>query len=169
MPGWIVAYVRIVEAVGRRVGRASMYLVFVMMAVLFYSSGTKALKVPAIWTLDISEFLMVSYFLIGGAYSLQIDGHVRMDLLYGGWSPRTRTHWDTFTSFFMIFYLAVLLYGCVASTIYAFEFGERAFSAWRPYMWPVKCVMTFGILIMLLQTIATFLRDLAGALGKPLP
>ncbi|MBM3585039.1 MAG: TRAP transporter small permease subunit [Alphaproteobacteria bacterium] len=169
MPGWVVAYVRFVEPISRRVGRASMYLIFVMMAVLFYSSGTKALKVPAIWTLDVSEFLMVSYFLIGGAYALQIDGHVRMDLLYGSWSQRTKTRWDVMTSFFLVFYLGVLLYGSVASTIYAFEFGERAFSAWRPYMWPVKCVMTFGILLTLLQTIATFFRDLANALGKPLP
>lgn len=169
MPNWIVRYVRFVEPINRRVGRATMYLVFVMMAVLFYSSGTKALLLPAIWTLDVSQFLMVAYFLLGGAYSLQIDGHVRMDLLYGGWSRRTQSHWDTVTSAFMIFYLVVLLVGSVASTIYAFEFGERAFSAWRPYMWPIKCVMTFGILLMLLQAVATFFRDWAAARGRPLP
>lgn len=83
MPRWIGRFVRAVEGFNRRIGRATMYLVFVMMAVLFYSALSKDFLEPALWTFEFAQFLMVAYFLLGGAYSMQLDDHVRMDLVYG--------------------------------------------------------------------------------------
>ena len=56
MPRWIKSYVRIVEAVNYRIGRFAMYLLFVMMAILLWSSITKELANPAIWTLELAQF-----------------------------------------------------------------------------------------------------------------
>lgn len=168
MPNFIKAYVRIVDRINYRVGRATMYMIFGMVGVLFYSSVTKTFFTPSLWTYEFAQFLMVAFFLLGGAYSLQLSGHVRMDLLYGKMTPRTRNRWDTFTSLIMIAYLVMLLYGSLSSTYYAFEYGERSYSAWRPYMWPVKVTMAVGIFLMLLQAIAQFFKDLAAALGEPL-
>ena len=159
---------RYVELVNHKVGRFAMYLIFAMMGVLFYSSITKTFFLPALWTLEFAQFLMVAYFLLGGAYSIQLNGHVRMDLLYSRWSPRTKKGWDAFTSIFLVGYLILLLYGAISSTTYALEYSERSYSSWRPYMWPVKIVMTFGIILVLLQAIAEFFKDLAAAIGKPL-
>ena len=39
---------------------------------------------------------------------------------------------------------------------------------WSPVLWPIKIVMTFGVFLMLLQCIATFIKDLAIARGKPI-
>ena len=47
----IRAYVRVVDRVNRFVGRCAMYLIFVMLGVLLYSSLSKAVFTPAIWTL----------------------------------------------------------------------------------------------------------------------
>jgi len=145
-----------------------MYLVFVMIGVLFYSSVTKTFFFPALWTLEFAQFLMVAYFLLGGAYSVQIRGHVRMDLLYGNWPERTQYKWDVFTSIFLIAYLVILLYGSLSSLTYAIEYGERSYSSWRPYMWPVKTVMATGIFLMLLQAFSQLFKDLAAARGMPL-
>ena len=152
----------------RFIGRATMYMIFVMMGVLFYSSVSKAFFTPALWTFEIAQFLMVAYFLVGGAYSMQLNGHVRMDLLYGGRSERTKNWWDAVTALFMIAYLVGLLYGSISSTEYALFYGERSYSSWRPYMWPIKIIMMAGIILMLLQAIAQFFKDLAAARGKPL-
>ena len=79
---------------------------------------------------------------------MQLDGHVRMDLLYGAWSPRTRTWVDSFTIVFLLAYLVLLLYGGLSSTQYALEYGERSYSSWRPYMAPIKIVACIGIFLM---------------------
>jgi TRAP-type mannitol/chloroaromatic compound transport system permease small subunit len=145
-----------------------MYLIFLMIGVLFYSSVSKTFFHPALWTLEFAQFLMVAYFLLGGAYSVQLRGHVRMDLLYGAMTERRRHMWDIATSVFLISYIVALLYGAQSSLTYAFEYGERSYSSWRPYMWPIKTVMFTGIFLMLLQAISQLFKDIAAARGKPL-
>ena len=166
MPKAIQIYIRVVDAVSRVVGRAAMYSIFAMMAVLLYSAAAKAFWTPALWTLETAQFLMVAYFLAGGGYSMQLGSHVRMDLLYGRWRPKTRAAVDAATILFLIFYLVLLLYGGFSSTRYAIEYGERSYSSWAPPMAPIKIVMTCGVALMLLQAIATFFKDLAAALGS---
>lgn len=165
MPKAIVTYVRYVDAVNRVVGRFAMYLIFAMIGILFWSSISKAFFVPSLWTLEMAQFLMVAYYLLGGGYSMQLDSHVRMDLLYGRWSPKRKGFTDSITAFCLIFYLVLLLYGGFSSTEYALKYGETSYSSWSPYMAPVKLIMTFGIFLMLLQAIAFFFRDLAAARG----
>jgi TRAP-type mannitol/chloroaromatic compound transport system permease small subunit len=168
MPGFIKRYVEIVDRMNYLIGRATMFMIFLMIGVLFYSSVSKTFFHPALWTLEFAQFLMVSYFLLGGAYSIQLKGHVRMDLLYSQRSERTQYIWDTCTSIFMIAYLLMLLYGSLSSLTYSFEYWERSYSSWRPYMWPVKVVMTTGIILMLLQAVSQFFKDLAAARGSPI-
>ena len=168
MPKAIRLYVRYVEKVNRAIGRCAMYLIFAMLGVLLYSSFSKTVFLPAHWTLETAQFLMVAYYLLGGSYSMQLGDHVRMDLLYTSWKPRTRSLVDSITVLFLIFYLCLLLYGGYSSTSYAIQYGEQSYSAWAPYMAPVKVVMTFGVFMMLLQALATLFKDIAAARGEEL-
>jgi TRAP-type mannitol/chloroaromatic compound transport system permease small subunit len=168
MPSVIVSYVRFVDSLNRVIGRLAMLLVFVMIGILLYSSITKAFFLPSLWTLEMAQFTMVAYYLLGGGYSMQLDSHVRMDLLYGRWSPKTRAVVDVFTILFLLFYLVLLLYGGVSSTDYALQYGEESYSAWAPRMAPIKIVMCVGIVLMLLQAVAVFFKDLAQAVGRPI-
>ena len=168
MPNAIRTYVHRVDAVNRRVGRFAMYLVFAMAAILLWSSISKTFFLPSLWTLEMAQFTMVAYYLLGGAWSMQLGNHVRMDLVYGAWSPRTRTWVDAFTIVFLLAYLVLLLYGGFSSTHYALEYGERSYSSWRPYMAPIKIVACIGILLMLLQAFAVLFRDIAKLRGEDL-
>lgn len=160
MPEAIRSYVRIVEAINYRVGRFAMYLIFALMGILFYSAISKTFFLPAQWTLEMAQFTMVAYYILGGPYSMQLDAHVRMDLVYGTWSPRTKAAVDSFTILFLIFYLGILLYGGFSSTSYALKYGEQSYSAWAPYMAPIKIIMCVGIFLMILQALAVLFRDL---------
>ncbi|MDD1780893.1 TRAP transporter small permease subunit [Enterovibrio sp. ZSDZ35] len=161
LPSSLAAYVRFVESINYYVGRFAMYLIFVMLGILIYSSITKTFFLPSLWTLEMAQFIMVAYYMLGGPYSMQLNSHVRMDLLYGSWKPRTKTLVDCVTILFLIVYLAVLLYGGLSSTSYALEYGERSYSAWRPYMAPIKVTMCIAIFLMLLQATAVLLKDIA--------
>lgn len=169
MPRWMIAYVRAVEALNYRVGRAAMYLLFVIMGILIWSSLTKIAKVPAIWTLEMAQFTLVAYYLLGAPYSLQLGANVRMDLLYARWSPRGQAIWDVFTVFALLFYLGVMLYGAVDSTAYSLAMNERSPTAWRPYLWPIKLVICVAFVLMILQALAYLVRDLAIIRGAPIP
>ena len=166
MPRFIVRYVRLVDWLNYGIGRFAMYLLFVLMGVLLWSTLTKMFATPALWTLEMAQFTMVAYYMLGGPYSMQMGSNVLMDLFYGGWSDRTRAAFDALTIFALMFYLGVLLYGGIDSTIYALSYGERSPSAWRPYIAPVKIISCIGITLMLLQCTAIFFRDVAKLRGE---
>ncbi len=169
MPKAIKTYVHYVDAINRRLGRLVMWMIFVMMGVLVYSSVSRTFfDVPLIWVVEVAQMTMAAYYLLGGGYSMQLDSHVRMDLLYGSWSPKTRALVDAITSLGLIFYVTILLYGGISSTQYAIEYNQKNYSVWAPPMAPIKVVMTVGIALMLLQVISTFFKDWAAARGEHL-
>ena len=167
MPKVIRAYVRYVDALNRLVGNVVMYMVFAMMGVLLFASVSRyVFNVPFLWVIEMAQFLMAAYYLLGGGYSMQLEAHVRMDVLYERWTPKRRAFWDSITACCLIFYLVFLLRGGYSSTAYALKYGQTNYSAWAPLMWPIKMVMTVGIGLMLLQVISIFFKDLARAIGR---
>lgn len=196
MPGFARTYVRWVDGFSIGLGRFIMYGLFVMMGILLWSSMSKTFFTPSLWTLEFAQFAMVTYYVLGGPYSLQAGAHVRMDLFYANWSPRKKASVDALTVFLLMFYLGVLLYGSLASTafslgyfddhpllfyrdlIVAFVTGgpdaagevmghlERSRTAFRAYMWPIKVIMTFGFFLMLLQAISELIKDIARIRGE---
>jgi TRAP-type mannitol/chloroaromatic compound transport system permease small subunit len=161
MPGFIISYIKYVDKFNYFIGRIAMHGIFVMIGVLLWSSVSKTFFMPSLWTLESAQFAMVSYYILGGAYAIQLKANVRMDLFYGNWSIKKRAWADAFTVFFLIFFLFVLLYGGLESMLYSFEYGQRSRSAWRPLMWPIKAVMCIGFVMMILQAISEFFKDIA--------
>lgn len=167
MPKAIKMFVHAVEKVNTVVGKCTMYTVFLMMAILLYEPIARNLfGISSIWAVEMAQFTMAAYWMLGGGYSMILKGHVRMDLLYGRWSTRKKATVDTFTGLFLIFYLIFLLVGAYSSIEYAVMYGQRNRSAWAPYMAPIKIIMGIGVVLILLQAIATFFKDLATARGE---
>jgi len=144
-----------------------MYLIFLMIGTLLLGAITRnILDIPLSWTVEMAQFTMTAYYILGGPYSMQMGDHVRMDLIYGLYSDKTKARIDVFTSVFLVFYLVCLLIGSISSTMYAIEYGQRKFSQWNPSMIPIKVIMVIGIVLMLLQAISTFFKDWATSSGK---
>ena len=169
MPGVIKAYVRYVDATNRVLGYFVMYLTLVMMGVLLFASITRyVFNVPFVWIIEMAQFLMAAYYILGGGYSMQLDAHVRMDVVYERWTPRTRAFVDSITAFCLVFYLIYMVRGGIASSAYALKYNQVNYSAWAPPMAPIKIIMTVGIVLMLLQAISIFFKDLARVTGREL-
>ncbi|WP_186396038.1 TRAP transporter small permease subunit [Stappia sp. TSB10GB4] len=196
MPRLLRSYVKVVDAINYRLGRVIMYGLFVMVAVLLWSSISKTFFLPSLWTLEVAQFAMVAYYILGGPYSIQLGSNVRMDLFYAGWTVKKKAWFDAFTVLVLIFYLGVLLYGGIGSTAYSLgHFGsepfiflknlvvafvtggpeaagkvighiERSPTAWRPILWPIKTIMCLGFLLMLLQAVSELIKDIARIRGE---
>jgi TRAP-type mannitol/chloroaromatic compound transport system permease small subunit len=169
MPSVVVKYVRVVDYLSTRFGRIAMYLIFLMIGTLLLDAVTRnMLNIPLFWCVELAQFTLAAYYIMGGPYSMQLETHVRMDLLYDRLSERNKARMDSFTAIFLVVYLIVLLIGCISSTIYSIETNQRLFSMWNPSVVPIKLIMLFGIFLMLLQTLSTFFKDLAKARGLEL-
>jgi TRAP-type mannitol/chloroaromatic compound transport system permease small subunit len=158
--------VRYVDALNKIVGKFAMYLVFVMMGILLFAAISRTLfNIPYIWAVEMSQFTMAAYYMLGGGFSMYLGAHVRMDVLYSTWTPKRQAGVDAVTVLCLIFYLVVLLAGGISSTAYSLEYGQRNYSAWEPPVAPIKIIMVIGIVLMLLQSIASFFKDIARVKG----
>ncbi|MBY6084282.1 MULTISPECIES: TRAP transporter small permease subunit [Ruegeria] len=162
-------YIAVIDRMNRWIGRVVMYGIFVMMGILLWSSISKTFFLPSLWTLEVAQFAMVAYYILGGPYSIQMGSNVRMDLLYSEWSHRRRAWTDAITVLFLIFYLGVMIYGGFDSLSYSLQYGERSPTAWRPYLWPIKVIMVVGLILMLLQAISELFKDILRLKGDDIP
>ena len=110
MPSIIKYYVKTIDFISLKTGRATMYLVFVMMFILILSFVTRnIINIPLIWIIEMAQFVMTGYYLLGGGYSMLTDDHVRMDLIYSKLKDKTKAILDSLTSVFLVFYLFLLV------------------------------------------------------------
>ena len=157
----MIHFIKYVDAFNYRMGRFAMYGIFLMMGILLWSSISKTFFNPSLWTLEMAQFCMVAYYMLGGPYSIQMGSNVRMDLLYGEWDNHRKAQVDAMTIIFLIIYLIFMIWGGWESFMYSLSYGgERSSSIWRPYIWPIKLIMLFGLSLMLLQSISEFFKDI---------
>ena len=157
----MIRFITFVDSFNYRIGRFAMYGIFVMMGILLWSSVSKTFFNPSLWTLEMAQFCMVAYYMLGGPYSIQMGSNVRMDLLYGEWNNHRKAQVDAITIIFLIVYLIFMIWGGWESFMYSLSYGgERSSSIWRPYIWPIKLIMLFGLSMMLLQALSEFFKDI---------
>ncbi|NNF76437.1 MAG: C4-dicarboxylate ABC transporter, partial [Rhizobiales bacterium] len=68
-------YVKYVDRFNYVIGRIVMYGIFAMVGILAWSIITKIRILelnPSLWTLEMAQFAMVAYYLLGGPYSIQL-------------------------------------------------------------------------------------------------
>ncbi len=57
-------------------------------------------------------------------------------------------------------YLVMLLVGGFISLEYSIRYKQKSYSSWAPQVTPIKIIMVFGMVLMTLQVIAEFFKDL---------
>ncbi|WP_198085140.1 TRAP transporter small permease subunit [Variovorax sp. E3] len=118
-----------------------------------------ALNNPHAWVLDAQIMLYGAMFMTAGAYTLSKNGHVRGDVLYGFFRPRTQAIVD------LVLYIVFFLPGIVALTwagwVYAGEslaIREQTFSAEPLPLYPFKFIIPLAGFTLLLQGMAEIIR-----------
>jgi TRAP-type mannitol/chloroaromatic compound transport system permease small subunit len=117
------------------------------------------LNSPHDWALDAQVMMYGTLFMMAGAYTLAKNGHVRGDVLYGFFRPRTQAAWD------LILYVVFFLPGVVALTLAGWTFAneslairESTFSATPLPLYPFKFVVPIAGGMLLLQGIVEIVR-----------
>ncbi len=163
----IKIYVKSIDSISAAIGSVVKFLVLLMIAVLAYEAITRNFfDISNKWSLEITEFINGTYYLLGGAYVYLIGGHVRMDFFYSEWSQRKKTVFDIITFVLSLAYLTWLLLGGFSSSAYALKYSQTNYSAWGPPIAPMKIIATTGIALMLLQNISEIIKDIVLAFGK---
>ena len=108
---------------------------------------------PTDWSYTLSYMLGATMFCIGQGYVQKINGHVRVDLLYVKFSPKTRIIIDViFTILFFLPAFLMVSWNLWINFFYAFHVQEKAIhSTWYPLTWPYKLLIAIGISLFFIQ------------------
>lgn len=181
-PAWALRPVAVIDALSRITGLAAIWLVLLcalvsaLNAVIRYSSGgilwleaTTHLGVfGAFYRLyaensnalsDTTWYMFAAIVMLGGAWTLKVNAHVRVDLVYGAVSERTRTWIDLCGGLFFLVPLCVLLiwftWGWACTSLVT---QEASANAGGLPQWPAKMLIPVGFALLLLQAIAEIVK-----------
>jgi TRAP-type mannitol/chloroaromatic compound transport system permease small subunit len=161
-PRTLLAAIRALDLVSLWSGRIVAWLIIPMVLSLVYEVVARyGFNAPTTWAYDMTYMLYGAFFMIGSAYTLLRQGHIRTDSFYGGWSPRTQGIVDA--ACYLVFFfppLIALLWVGVDFFWVSYQRGERVVSSpWMPVIYPLKFVIPLTCLLLILQGVAEFLRS----------
>jgi TRAP-type mannitol/chloroaromatic compound transport system permease small subunit len=120
---------------------------------------------PTVWAWDVNVQLLAFMGTLGGGYVLLNDDHVRVDILVANLSKRKRAILDSFTGMLIIVALGILTWHLIDVAITSVKYLEVHWSYFAPPVYPLRILMAFGSLMLLLQAIAVFLQNIFKGLG----
>lgn len=152
----------VLDQPGYWVGRAAAWLIVPMVGVLVFEVVARyGFNRPTLWAYDITYMLYGSLFMLGAAYALGRDAHVRADFLYNIMSPRVQGLIDAL--FILLLFFPAMLFFTLATFDYAVDSwarGERIVtSPWMPIIYPLKSVMPITGALLFIQGISELLKS----------
>lgn len=157
----MVSIVQFIDKLTGWFGRAFAWLILLMAFGMGYEVLMRyLLRAPTAWAFDMSYILYGTLLMVGGAYTLARNAHVRGDFLYRRWKPRTQAAVD------LVLYILFFFPGILALVFAGAKYAGRS---WRylevsvnsPAGVPVfhlKTMLVVAGVLLLIQGIAQVLR-----------
>ncbi len=157
-----------IDALNECIGRVASVLVLLACAI---SAGNAMMRYG--FNISSNAWLEVQWYLFGGivmlgtAYTLRINQHVRVDVLYGRYGERTRLWVDLLGGLLFLLPMAVII-GWLSWPMFvnSFSIGETSGNAGGLLRWPVKLLVPLGFLLLTLQGLSEIIKRAAALSGQ---
>jgi TRAP-type mannitol/chloroaromatic compound transport system permease small subunit len=150
-----------VDKISTFIGHTFSWLIVALTLLISWEVFSRyALDTPHAWAFDVMIMLYGTLFMMAGAYTLSVNGHVRGDVLYGFFKPRTQAIFD------LLLYIVFFIPGVVALAWAGYYYAA---DSWRidehsnitaegPPVYPFKMVIPFAGSVLLVQGIVEIIR-----------
>jgi TRAP-type mannitol/chloroaromatic compound transport system permease small subunit len=115
---------------------------------------------PTLWGFETMVYLCGVLYIIGGAYTMYRRKHVIKEIVYNRFSPRGKAIADSITFPFFVVFVGMLLWAGWDRFRVAWTLRETAGTVWDPPIYPILATIPLGALLLLLQGLADFIRNL---------
>jgi len=157
-----------IDALNERVGHLVYWLI---LAAVLVSAGNASVRyafdISSNAWLELQWYLFSAVFLLAAGYTLLHNEHVRIDVIIGRFSPRTRAWVDLLGGLFFLLPMAIVI--TVLSWpvfVESWTRNEVSSDAGGLLRWPVKLLIPIGFLLLVLQGISEITKRTAFLLGR---
>ena len=158
-----------VERLTAAIGRAAAWLVVIVVVLEFALVVARYLfSLGSIWASETVIYAHAALFLLAAAWTLQINGHVRVDIFYAGAKPRTKALVDLLGALvFLLPFALVLLWLSTPYAARSWAILERSQeTSGLPLVFLLKTLIPLFALLMGLQGVAQIIRSAAILQGQ---
>jgi TRAP-type mannitol/chloroaromatic compound transport system permease small subunit len=153
----------LINAIERATGSvgvfASLLLVPLVIATCYEVFARYAFGAPTIWAYEVGYFLTGSHFLLGIAYTLRTNEHIRIDIFSGHFSARTRALIDLVGYAVTLPTMIWLSYALFQHLAQGYLRNERSGqSAMNMPVWPFRVVFFVAFTLLALQIAAEVMK-----------
>jgi TRAP-type mannitol/chloroaromatic compound transport system permease small subunit len=160
----ILRFLKGIDLINEWSGRVFSFLIFALMILVVEEVVARYFfKSPHMWGLESSEFLLLIMTCLGGGYTLLHNGHVKVDILYAKFSVRGKAIADLIMYLIVLIVALVLVYSGGEEFWMAYTTDAVSFSGWPVIMWPFKLLIPIAGVLLGLQALAKWIRDLLTA------
>jgi len=163
----LLAFSRVVDRTNEAIGKAATWLILVVVVI---SAGNAVVRYSFDWSsnglLEVQWYLFSAVFLLCAGYVLNRNEHIRIDVIFGRYSPRTQNWIDVFG--IIVFLLPMVIMTMVMSwTVFmnAWTTGEGSANPGGLIRWPVRLLMPVGFFLLMLQGLSELVKRLAFLTG----
>jgi TRAP-type mannitol/chloroaromatic compound transport system permease small subunit len=161
--GGLLKVSRVIDAINERFGTVATWLV--LLAVLTATGNAisrYAFNASSNAWLEVQWYMFAAMVFFGAPYTLKLNGHVRVDVIYSALSERGRIWIDILGCiFFLLPFCAVLLYFTWPWFLDSWQIGEMSSNAGGLIRWPVKLVLPVGFALLALQGLSELIKRIA--------
>jgi len=154
---------RAIDSLNEKFGVIANWLVLLAALISAGNAGSRYLfsESSNAW-LEIQWYMYAAMVLLGGPFTLKMNEHVRVDLVYGMVSEKTRIWIDIVGGFlFLLPICIILIYFTWPWFVDSWRIGESSSNAGGLLRWPVKLMLPVGFFLMALQGVSELIKRIA--------
>ena len=153
---------KIIDSLSMTAGSVGKWFAFLLVLVGSYDAIARHFfNAPTIWAYDVLCMSGGVTYMLGASYVYLKDSHTRVDIFYGSFSRKNKAIMDIVCSLIMFFPLmSVMLVLATKWAVKAWKINEVMFTSfWYPPAAPYRTIFALGLLLLIFQGIARFVRD----------
>lgn len=153
--------VNLIDSFSRLIGKTVSYIMIFVVAVVIYEVSMRYIfKKPTIWASEAIVFSCGIVYVLGSSWTLLENRHVKIDILWGKLSLRTKRIVDSVTFFLFALYMVLMIWEGSKFAWESLRIAETTGTPWDPPVYPIKIIFLIGFIMLLMQGISKLLKDL---------
>lgn len=135
-------------------------MLIVVFVIVYEVIARYVFKAPTQWANEAMGMGCALVYVMAGAWALQSDKHMKLELIYNRLTDRGKAGMDVATFGFFVLYIVMLLWSASNYSWESILLLETSSSGWNPPVYPIKSALAIGTALVLLQGTAKFIRDM---------